>query len=272
MALYVIFGIVAFLCILYLISTAGRKNHSGFQHLQGWYYAHRGLHGNGVPENSMLAFERAKQAGYGVELDVHLLKDGSLAVIHDSTLKRTTGREGIVEDLTAQELEVCYLENTYQTIPLFSQVLDLFDGAAPLIIELKCVQDNYAQLCARVCQMLDGYQGVYCLESFDPRCVYWLRKNRPDLIRGQLSENYFKSPGSKLPWFLKLVLSWQMLNICTYPDFVAYRFRDRGHISDLVCRKIWHLHSVSWTLRSQEDFQTACVDGSLPIFEGFIPQ
>ena len=88
------------LLLLYLLSTRCRRGHPGLKDLQGWSYAHRGLHGDGVPENSMAAFKAALDAGYGIELDIHLLKDGNLAVMHDSLLNRTTGQPGRIEYLT----------------------------------------------------------------------------------------------------------------------------------------------------------------------------
>lgn len=263
--------IVAVLCVLYVLSTVCRFGEDRMGELYGWKYAHRGFHGNGVPENSMEAFRRARDRGYGVELDVHLLADGNLAVIHDSELKRTTGKNGRVEDLTVEQLGDYYLENTMQTIPEFGQVLRLFDGRVPLIVELKAVGKNCASLCEKVCAMLDGYSGVYCLESFDPRCVYWLRKNRPDLIRGQLTENYFKKSKTKLPWYLKLILRHQVLNFLTKPDFVAYRFADRKTVSNTLCRKLWGMQGVTWTLRSREEYDAAVAEGWLPIFESFDP-
>lgn len=256
---------------LYLISTMCRKGHKGWSALRGWSYAHRGLHGDGIPENSMRAFRRAKDAGFGIELDIHLLADGNLAVIHDSSLKRTAGADVLVEDLTTQQLDDYYLENTLETIPQFSQVLQLFNGEAPLIVELKVHQNNYAQLCEAACNMLDNYKGAYCLESFDPRCICWLRKNRPDLIRGQLSENYFKTDKCTLPWYLKFLLTWQMINFLTLPDFVAYRYSDRKHISNFAARKIWSAQGVTWTIKDKKQYETAVANDWIPIFEGFIP-
>ena len=90
--------VLLILFVLYALSTNGRRGQPGFDKFRPYLYAHRGLHGMGVPENSMRAFRRAKEAGYGIELDIHLLKDGDLAVIHDSDLKRTTGQDGIVEN------------------------------------------------------------------------------------------------------------------------------------------------------------------------------
>lgn len=267
----IIFSAIIILIVLYVLSTMCRSGHPGLKDLRGWAYAHRGLFGNGVPENSMEAFRLAKEAGYGVELDVHLLADGNLAVIHDSKLLRTTGAEGIVEDLTAQQLCQYKLEGTQQTIPQFCEVLELFQGAAPLIIELKAVSANHARLCEAVCDMLENYKGAYCLESFDPRCVAWLRKHRPHLIRGQLTENYFANDKSVLPWPLMFVMRHQMVNFLVRPDFVAYRFADRKTVSNLLVRKLWGAQGVTWTLKNKEDFETAINDGWLPIFEGFRP-
>ena len=269
--MFVFFAIIILLCLLYVLSTFCRKGHQGLYGLRGWKYAHRGLHGDGIPENSMAAFQAAKDAGYGIELDVHLLSDGSLAVMHDASLKRTVGCDVYMEDLTAEQLQDYCLEGTQETIPSFSQVLELYDGVAPIIVELKCERNNYAQLCDAACKMLDTYHGVYCLESFDPRCIAWLRKNRPDLVRGQLAENYFCSKSSFLPWYLKFVLSCQMLNFLTLPDFVSYRYTDRKHLSNFLCRKIWGAQGVTWTITRQEDLDMAVREGWIPIFEGFKP-
>ena len=83
-----IFWIILILAILYLLALRGRSGHPGVEKLRGWNYTHRGLHGNGVPENSLAAFRAGVEKGYGSEFDVHLLKDGGLAVVHDSLLKR----------------------------------------------------------------------------------------------------------------------------------------------------------------------------------------
>ena len=116
MLLLIVLLVLVLLAGAYLLAIRGRKNHPELAELHRWSYAHRGLHSNGIPENSMAAFEAAKNAGYGVELDVHLLADGNLAVIHDSLLKRTTGRDGVVEDLTRGELKDIYLcSNEYHS-------------------------------------------------------------------------------------------------------------------------------------------------------------
>lgn len=263
--------IVALLFALFVLSTVGRTGHPGLQELRKWAYAHRGLYGADAPENSLEAFRRAKAEGYGIELDVHLLKDGNLAVIHDANLLRVTGKEGFVEDLTTEQLGEYRLQGTEETIPTFQSVLELYDGAAPLIVELKSGRNNYARLCETACNLLDTYQGLYCIESFDPRCIRWLRKNRPDLMRGQLSENYFASANPDISWGLKFLLKHQMLNFLTLPDFIAYRYRDRKTISNMVCRKFWGLQGVTWTVQNPDEYHSAVRGGWIPIFEHFNP-
>lgn len=263
-------GILAVLAALVVLSTMGRRKHPGLAALRGWKYAHRGLHGAGMPENSMAAFRAALEAGYGIELDVHLLRDGELAVIHDASLHRTAGKDVKIEDLTSGELSGYYLEDTEETIPLFSQVLELYAGKAPLIIELKAENNNYAALTEAACKAMEGYEGPYCMESFDPRCVRWLRVNRPEIIRGQLAENFVKS-NSKLPLALRFLLTHQLMNFLLLPDFVAYKFADRKTPSNFLVRKIWGVQGVSWTLKKQQELETAVAEGWLPIFEGFRP-
>ena len=262
--------ILLILAIAYLLAIRGRNRHPGLKQLQGWSYAHRGLHDDQLPENSMAAFKAALDGGYGIELDVHLLADGNLAVIHDAALIRTTGQEGFIEDLTTQQLKDYPLEGTTETIPEFRQVMALFEGKAPMIIELKAERGNYAKLTETVCKMLEDYKGVYCLESFDSRCIYWLRKNRPQLIRGQLAENFFASK-SKMPGVLKWFLTCHVGNFLCKPDFIAYKFADRKMLGTRLCRKLHKMQGVTWTLKSQEEYDAAVQEGWIPIFEGFTP-
>jgi len=259
------------LFLLYVLSTLCRRGQKKMKDLRRWGYAHRGLHGKGVPENSMAAFRKALDGGYGIELDVHLLADGELAVIHDASLKRTAGADVTVEDLTLEQLSQYRLEGTEETIPSFREVLALFDGKAPLIVELKPNRGNCARLAKATCELLDQFSCQYCIESFDPRCLLWLKKHRPDVIRGQLTESFLRNPKSPLPWILKLVLTHQMENFLVRPDFVAYKFADRKRLSNFLVRKLWGAQGVTWTITSQADYDTAVAEGWIPIFEGFEP-
>ena len=254
---------------LYVLSTQGRTGHPGLAQLQGWSYAHRGLHDAEKCENSMSAFRAALEHGYGIEFDIHLIKDGNLAVMHDRSLLRTAGVDVDVTTLTTEELDNYHLGDTEDTVPTFAQVLELFAGKAPLIIELKC-DDNAEALVDAAVKAMEGYEGPYCMESFDPRCVHILKKKYPHVIRGQLTQDYFNG-NSTLPAPLKWALKNQVLNFATLPDFVAYRYRDINTLSNVLVRKFWGVAGVTWTLKTQEEFDDAVANNWIPIFENFKP-
>ena len=271
--MWIVYSILALgllLTALGLWCIKGRTGQPGLAELRRWKYAHRGLHDANKPENSMAAFRAALMGGYGIELDIHLMKDGNLAVIHDSSLKRVAGADVRIEDLSKADLQHYHLDGTGECIPLFPEVLDLFAGKAPLIVELKVVDNNHTALCEAACRLLDSYDGPYCIESFDPRVVAWLRKYRPDVIRGQLSENWMgrKHP---LPAILRWLLTHHITNVYTRPDFIAYKFADRKGLATRLCRKLWRIQGVSWTIKTPEEFEIAVREGWIPIFEGFTP-
>ena len=191
-AIIIIIIVLLVLFWLYLLCLRCRRGKMDQAYFRQWRYAHRGLHDRekGIPENSMAAFKRAAANGFGAELDVHLMKDGKLAVIHDASLLRTAGADVEIEDLTAEALEQYPLEGTEQRIPLLEEVLPLFTDRAPLIVELKAERGNAEALAAAASRVLKKYKGAYCVESFDPRCLMWLWQNEPDILRGQLSENF----------------------------------------------------------------------------------
>lgn len=238
-------------------------------------YAHRGLHDKsiGVPENSLAAFRRAVEHGFGAELDVHLLADGGLAVFHDSQLKRMTGREGVVEDLSAAELGERRLGGTEETIPQFCEVLELFEPSRlPLLVELKTYKNNFAALCAAAVAELDRHHVPYVMESFDPRCLLWLRRNRPDIVRGQLAQNFLR-PGeeSGMGEAADRILTDMAFNRMTRPDFVSFRYEDRDARSLRRVKRLKSAEVFYWTIRSREDMDAAEAEGAQVIFEGFVP-
>lgn len=249
----------------------GRTGHPDLPKLRSWNYAHRGLHDSTRPENSLSAFRAALENGYGVELDVHLLQDGNLAVIHDSNLLRLTGREGRIEDLTTEDLPQYHLSGSSETIPTFSQVLELFAGKVPLIVELKPVEGNHAALAEAACRQMETYPGLYCMESFDPRCVQWLKNHRPHILRGQLTE-YFLESDKKMPLPLRFALSHNLGNCLGRPDFVAYRYCDRNRTpTNWICKNLLGLQGVSWTLKNPAQHAAAREECLIPIFEDYLP-
>lgn len=251
-----------------------RRKQPGWEKLDGVKYAHRGLHDPalGVPENSMTAFRRAIERGFGAELDVHLMADGGLAVVHDSDLTRVCGKKALIEDLTAADLKDYPLMGTQEQIPLFQDVLALFEGKTPLVIELKVERSNYDALTDAVMAALEGWNGTYCVESFHPAVLLRLREKYPWVLRGQLSENFIRGGEvGNLTTPVRFVLTHLLTTAFTRPDFIAYKWEDRREPSLRLMRALYGVHEVGWTVRSREAMDLLARDGVIPIFEQFIP-
>ncbi|MBQ1959290.1 MAG: glycerophosphodiester phosphodiesterase, partial [Firmicutes bacterium] len=133
-----------------------------------WRYAHRGFHQKPVvPENSMEAFKRAVDEGFGIELDVHLSKDGKLAVIHDASLWRTCGIDLYIEEINLEDAQIYFLEKSEERIPELGAVLEMVDGRVPLLIEIKELSKE-KDVAPALAMMLRSYEGPYIVESFNP--------------------------------------------------------------------------------------------------------
>ena len=236
------------------------------------HYAHRGYHSKPeIPENSMAAFRRAVEHGFPSELDVHLIADGSLVVFHDDDLERETGVKGQIEDYDITNLSRLRLEGTDERIPSFDEVLDLYENTGlPLLIELKVARGNYRKLTEAVCRRLDRYTGPYVIESFDPRALMVLRKIRPDIIRGQLAQNFIVNREG-LPYYQAVLLTNLAFNAVVKPDFIAYRFSDRMVPALRLAARKQGIAEAVWTIRKPEDYRTALREGCTPIFEKFDP-
>lgn len=251
-----------------------RRNQPGWEALEGVRFAHRGLHDmeTGIPENSMAAFRRAVEHGFGAELDVHLMADGELAVVHDSSLRRVCGADVYIEDLTAADLKDRPLMGTQEHIPLFREVLTLFEGKTPLIIELKVERGNAAALTDAVMTALEGWNGTYCVESFHPAAVLRLKEKYPHVLRGQLSQNFLRgSEVGHLSLPVRFMLTNLLTTAVTRPDFISYNWKDRGNVSLRLMKALYGVHEVDWTVRDQATMESLEEEGAVPIFEGFLP-
>lgn len=271
---FIILAVVLALALLWLVLLTPRRGAPGWEALEHVRYAHRGLHSltAGRPENSMAAFRAAAELGYGAELDVHLMKDGSLAVVHDSSLKRVCGREAVIEELTAAELTDYPLQGTAETIPLLEEVLEVFAGRRPLIIELKAERGNAAALTDAVMARLEGWQGTYCIESFHPAVLLRLKERYPQVLRGQLSQNFLRgSEAGSLGLPARLALTLLLTTVFTRPDFIAYNYRDRACLSLRLMRRLYGVREVGWTIRDRGTMEALEKEGVTPIFEGFVP-
>ena len=266
--LTVILIVFAVLFVLYVLSLKGRSNNPRAKKFEGVRFAHRGLWGKeGAPENSMPAFRAAVERGFGIELDVHLTKDKKLVVMHDASLLRTVGVEGKIEEMTLGELSSYTLLGSETGIPTLDEVLSLVDGKVPLLIELKC-EKNARELSFYAAKRMSEYKGDYCFESFDPRAVKALKKIAPDAVRGQLTQNFLRNR-SGLSLALCIVLTVQLFNFISKPDFVAVKFEDRKMLPIKIATRLWGMSGFVWTIRSQYDLNTSIKEGLSPIFEGF---
>ena len=149
-------GIIVFLILFYFYliwpRLSRKRQIRPFLHTM---FAHRGYHciEKGIPENSIPSFRAAISHGYGIELDVHLTSDGKLVVFHDDDLSRICGRPETIESLPLKELQSCRLQNTNETIPLFTDVLSLVGGQVPLLIELKIPKSSLG-ICEKTWEIL----------------------------------------------------------------------------------------------------------------------
>ena len=141
--------------------------------------AHRGLHNEVYTENGLKAFKNALDNNLAIELDIHLTKDKKLVVCHDSNLKRTTNKEGIIEELTLEEIENNYTLLDGGKIPTLEDVLSLVNEQVPLVIELKVENKNYKELGDIAKKELGKCiknKKMYMFISFDPRALLRVRK------------------------------------------------------------------------------------------------
>lgn len=203
------------------------------------YIAHRGLHDEKNPENSMGAFKKALKKGYIIELDVHLLKDNTVVVFHDDNLYRMTHIKKQIKDYTYDELKKIKLLDSKYGIPKFEDVLKLVDGKVPIIVELK--YDLKAGLLEKeVVKFLDIYDGEFCVKSFSPFSVRWFKKNRPKYVRGLLISARNKTVKQKFLhsrfvfWFCK-------------PDFISCNYMISNKILSRFRAKI---PVIAWTIRN----------------------
>ena len=234
------------------------------------HFAHRGLHtpDRTVPENSLPAFAAAGEAGYGIELDVQLSADGQVVVFHDDDLARACGDPRAVADLNAAELCTLRLFGTVERIPLLAEVLTLVDGRVPLIVELKDGPRNDA-LCEATVRLLDGYGGPFCIESFHPGIVRWFRRNRPRVVRGQLSAGPDTFDRQSPP--VRFLLSRLLSNVVTRPHFVAYRHKDGvGRLRLRVVRLLGGA-LVGWTVTDRDNRERCLAFFDALIFEFWRP-
>lgn len=214
--------------------------------------AHRGYHNNkkGIPENSVLAFKKAIDNKYLIELDVRLTKDKKLVVFHDGNLKRVCGVNKSVKDLTYKELLKYNLFDTTQKVPLFSDVIKLVNGRVPILIETK-YHNRYGVLEKILINELSNYKGLYAIQSFYPMSLLWLKRNTKDIPIGLLSSN-FKNDLNRLKSIIGKTL---ILDLFFKTDFISYDVK--GLPNNYLSYKGDKKKIVIWTIKNKKDYDLA---------------
>ena len=260
--------VVAIATTLFLIAPRRSRNVAPFNTT---LYAHRGLHDNNGdrPENSLAAFQAAREAGYGVELDVHFTADKQVVVFHDDTLARMCGDNRRIDECTYSELQQLHLLNTEEHIPLLQDVLHVLQDTI-ILCEIKPMRSNVdTSLCEETYKILTAHNAQFCIESFNPFSVRWFRKQAPHVVRGILSKRYAK--GEIKPGILRHSLASLLLNVLCRPDFIAYQHTDYTQPFLRLCR-LFRPAMLAWTIRSHKEYASAQEHFDSVIFEGFIPE
>ncbi len=232
--------------------------------------AHRGLHTKdlSVPENSLLAFEKAIEKGYSIELDLNMLKDGTIVVVHDFNLKRLTGLNKKVNELNYEDIKDLRLHNTAEKIPTLKEVLNLVNGRVPLLIELKPF-GHIPNFCYNFYQEMLEYEGKWAVFSFNPAVVRWFKKHQPQIIRGQISKFFVKD--DHIIWPVSHILKAMYLNHFTKPDFISYHVHDMPNkYIDKYKKK--GLAIISFAARNQDELDFVRTHYDNVVFEYFIPK
>ena len=217
----------------------------------------------------MTAFRRAKERGFGIELDVRVSKDGEVVVFHDATLDRVVGSEGAIADLTLEELKTKSLKGTADTIPTLKEVLELIDGSVPLLIEIKEETLDHT-ISEKTAEILKDYKGDYMVESFSPLAFGAFKSHLPNIPRGFLT---FKTTKNDRHRTVKHRLIRRMtLNFMVRPAFIAVSSKTPKMFPMPIITSIFKTPVIVWTVKSKEE-ERAALDGgaSAVIFEGYIP-
>lgn len=231
------------------------------------YIAHRGLHNidEGIPENSMKAFEKAVEMGYPIELDIHLTRDGRIVVFHDDNLKRMTGVDKKINELTYEELSKLRLQGTDEGIPPLIDVLKLVRGRVGLLIELKDTAPLFVME-NRLCKMMLNYPGFWAIQSFNPVRVGWFAAHCPSIERGQLVTDFGKKK-QLAKQIASRKVTWKTVS---KPTFISVDLRS------ISLQYLFDAHDIgakliTWTATSEELLEEAVKFGRGVIFENVIP-
>ena len=203
--------------------------------------AHRGIHNEAIPENSMKAFSLALKKNIPIEFDVHILKDKNIVVFHDDNLKRMTNKDKFIKECTYEEIKDLKLKNTDEKIPLLKDVLKLVDGKVLLDIELKMDVTDHS-LEDGLIEILKDYNGEVILKSFDYRKVKYLKKHTNYKI-GLLIK--------RMSGFKDFIIRNINFNIMIKPDFLACN----KNMLDCKSVKTFKKDIYIWTIKNKDELK-----------------
>lgn len=230
------------------------------------YIAHRGLHSDTVPENSLLAFKLAMENNHPFEMDVQMTLDGVLVVFHDRSLLRMTGVDKFIDQVNYEEIKDLKLLKTDEHIPTMQEMLDFVDGKVPILVEIK-THETIGELEEKLTKMLRAYKGEFAVQSFNPFIVKWFKKNAKEFIRGQLSCSFAweKDMKSTTKYLLRHLAFIGMNG----SQFVSYDVNDihRPQLKRIKKR----MPVLMWTTRSKEEMEQNKDYYTNIIFEKFKP-
>jgi glycerophosphoryl diester phosphodiesterase len=222
-------------------------------------FAHRGLHGPGVPENSRAAFRAAIERGHGIELDVQASAEGEAMVFHDYDLGRLTEVSGALAARLRPDLQKVRLKENGEILPTLAEILALIRGKVPLLIEVKArARADVEPLCFSVARSLEGYRGPVGVMSFNPRVGYWFDRHAPSVVRGLVVTEEGK--GWRGPIERRLALLWAR------PEFLAYDVRDLPSRFAAI-QRARGLPVFTWTCRTPANRASAAAYADQPIYE-----
>ena len=270
--IYILLAFVILFCTwLFLISPG---DDAGMEKFKNKKYAHRGLHGTVgyeeyAAENSLTAFKRAKEHGFGIELDLRMSKDGEIVVIHDADLERVTGFSGRVSELTLEEIKSKPLIGSDDTVPTLGEVLELINGEIPLLFEIKEEGMDHT-LSEKVADILKDYNGEYMVESFSPFAFGAFKKKLPKVPRGFLAYKHTVNPECRA--FKFRLIQRFFFNFLARPAFIALHIQTPKLFPVTLVTAIYKTPLIAWTVKSKEEEIEAYKMGfSGVIFEGYLP-
>ena len=226
--------------------------------------AHRGLHNEDIPENSLPAFENAIKHKFAIELDVRSTQDGAIVVFHDDNLGRMTGTSGYISKMNLDDIKKLRLLKTAEQIPTLKEVLELVAGRTPLLIEIKNM--NKVGLEKEVYKVLAGYSGEYAIQSFNPYSLEWFKEHAPQIKRGQLS-GFLR--GADVGFFKRIAIKKLWVNKVSEPNFISY---DIDNLPNRYVKKCKNLPLLAWCVRTEGQKEKALKFADNIIFEAIDPE